>query len=186
MQSNYDRAVRPRPDVENIAETETVNNDAPYLRSYNQRFHLVPQDFNFPTCSAQMMWTQWHLGNAALRIFPLRRLRSEFRSDITSNKRHLIDKAGLVIDTVVRIARDKGFLPAGVEVNSTNCWDIWNAAFPEYIKHIFSEEQRAKQSFRVNDIYYTTLHKNHTRLVDGIQQFEKAILRLSTMTIVSR
>jgi len=68
---------------------------------------MVPQNFVFPSCEAQKMWNIWHFGITAQGIGPLKNLRKKYRSDIIANKRHFIDKAGLVMDSITEIARKK-------------------------------------------------------------------------------
>ncbi len=145
---------------------QIVNNSGtrdPNIYYWGGRFHMIPQDFNFPTCAAQNMWTQWHLGIASQNISPLKKIYSHYITDVPKGKRYLVHKAKFVMDSVEKIARVNGKLRADQVIDSTNCWEIWKFAFGEYLKLLYSAEQLAKPSFRPDDIYYTTLHKIHTK-----------------------
>ena len=136
---------------------------------------MLPQGFEFPTCAAQSMWAQWHLGIASQQIGPLKKLRSKYRADVHANKRHLVDKAGLVMDAIELIAKRKGNLAAEDSINQANCWLVWNDSFADYLALIYPEAQRGKPSFRPDDIYYTTLHKRHTKMVGDKNQYNTSL-----------
>lgn len=158
------RSVIPRT-IEPSNEHLIINQTRYLTFNYAGRFHMVPEGFVFPTCAAQSMWSQWHLGISAQNIGPLRKLHNVYRNDIALNKRYLIDKAKVVMDAVENIARRINILTRQEIVDSSNCWQVWNAAFPEYLKHLYTNDALTKLSFRSDDIYYTTLHKVHTQKV---------------------
>ena len=173
LQSENDRAVRQRTstDVAEVPSEQNSTRDSLFL--YGGRWHLLPEGFVFPSCPALNMWSMWHLGIAALNIAPLKKLRKQFRCDVDVNKRPLIDKAALVMETIEKIGRRRGLLAAGSEINAANCWIVWGPSFKEYLTYLYASEVLASPAFRPDDLYYTTLHKVHTQKSNGQSRFER-------------
>lgn len=178
FQATTERSVRTRTSDESVGVTQNdaVNGDTIHVYIYGGAHHLLPQDYKFPSCAAQHMWTMWHLGVATLKIGPLKKLRKAFRGDVPKERRPLIDKAALVMDTIERIAKKRGLLVEGQNITSANCWTIWGPSFREYLTYLYPEERINSLSFRPDELMYTTLHKIHTASkgnADGLTTFEK-------------
>ena len=109
------------------------------------------------------MWVSWHVGIAIQNISPLKHLKAKYRSDIPTKYKYLVDKAALVMAGIEKVARRKGYMTATESIDSSNCVRIWNSTFKDYLSLIYSQEEMTKESFRPDDIYYTTLHKRHTK-----------------------
>ena len=116
------------------------------LFQYCGSFHMLPQDFEFPTCCAQRMWSMWHLGIRAQSIGPLKNLRTKYRMDVPASKRPLIDKAGLVVDGLKAVAVKLGILGEYQIVGESNYNVVWNGAFREYLSLIYTDDQLKKES----------------------------------------
>lgn len=165
FRSTSERSVRARTDEGTVVlhnDNAVLGQPTIPLYSYSGAWHMVPKGFEFPTCAAQNMWTMWHIGISTMRIGPLKKLRSLYRQDIVESKRYLIDKAGLVMDAIERVAKRRGLLAEGEDITLANCWAIWGPAFREYLTYIYSEERRNCLAFKPDELYYTTLHTVHT------------------------
>ena len=180
FQVNSERSVRMRADDEESSSPIngiSVNRQfALHLYNYGGTFHMIPENYQFPKCTAQKMWALWHLGNQTLQIGPLKKLRRQYRMDVPSNRRYLIDKAGLVMDAIEVIAKRKNLLIEGEEITSMNCCDVWGPSFREYLTYLYSQETINSPSFRPDELYYTTLHKVHTEKKsgsNGLTRFER-------------
>jgi hypothetical protein len=181
FQTTHERSVRVRTGeglvpVASNDDIGTMGQLTMPLYQYGGAFHMLPQNYDFPKCTAQSMWTMWHIGISSLKIGPLKRLRRQYRLDVPSKKRYLIDKAGLVMDAIERVAKRRGLLIEGQDITLTNCWTIWGPSFTEYLTYLYSEQTRSSLSFRPDELYYTTLHKIHTEVkgsIDGLTKFER-------------
>lgn len=140
---------------------------------YNSVYHYVPEGFRFPKCTANSIWLVWHFGVKAHKIGPLRQLRSKYRRDIDPGDRHLIDKAALIVDTVLRLALRLGVLRESEDIEEQNQEAIWSSAFKEYLLLLYGAPTVNKDSFRGDEKYYTTLYNVHTKQIDGMSQFER-------------
>lgn len=137
------------------------------LRCYGERFHMVPEGFEFPTCAAQKLWLSWHLGIAAQNILPLKLLRINYRYDVRQEDKILVSKAALVMNSVEKVARKIGILRPDEVVNSENCATVWNGSFQKYLSCLYSNTYINSPYFRCDDIYYTTLYNRQTTPIEG-------------------
>jgi hypothetical protein len=143
-----------------------------HLFSYNGGFHYVPENFNFPSGTANSMWLIWHFGIKAHNIGPLKMLQGRYRCDVPSQNRILVDKAALVMGTIRRIAIKIGVLSEADEITAANQEVVWNRSYKEYISILYGDSRANKESFRYDDLYYTTLYNVHTKKVEGGCRFE--------------
>jgi hypothetical protein len=137
-----------------------------HLRYWGGRFNMLPEKFEFPTCTAQHMWSLWYIGITAQQVSPLKNLKEKYRREVPADRRHLIDKASLVVDSVRKVAVQLRLIEATDEIDATNFLKVWNGAFREYLSLLYPAEKLAKESFRPDDVYYTTLHKRQTELIN--------------------
>lgn len=161
---------------DNVTEEASTNGMLSNLRGFdiiiNQHsrgFHMLPVNFSFTACARQKMWANWWVGIAVHGISPLRHLKSSFLDDVPITARHLVHKAALVIESIVKVARKYGYLTENTLVCASNYIDVWNLAYRKYLSYLYSAEDIGDPSFRADDKYYTTLHKRQTKktLIDN-------------------
>ena len=117
---------------------------------YGGGFHMVPEDFVFPTSSCKNMWFRWHIGQDIHNIGPFRKLYKEYKMDIDQKRRPLVDKAHVVMEEIGKYTDDI--------VTAVNCGQTFDVCFPQLIKRLYGEEKFAKHSFRWMDLSYTTIY----------------------------
>ena len=72
FQDSTERSVRVRSDENSVIPRNDGNTQSTMqLYHYDGSFHMLPKDFEFPKCTAQNMWTMWHIGIASFQIGPL-------------------------------------------------------------------------------------------------------------------
>jgi hypothetical protein len=167
------------PSESTAALSATIAENSPqYIPfHYGGELHAVPENFVFPTCSAATMWVRWHFGmiHDGQKIGPFKFLRTRYRKDIHFKQRPNLNKAGIVMDAVEKIAAALGLLNANVGINIANHKDIWFAAFPVYLKFLYGEDRVQSEAFRGDELYYSTLSNRHTELDEGQSRFDKSM-----------
>ncbi len=151
-----------------VVHHNSTSNDDDMVDSVGERFywsgkwHMVPVEFSFPKCTVKNMWFRWHLGQLSCKIGPFRKLWKDYRTDIPTSVRYLVDKAAKVMLLIEKVARDPqhgSVLQASQPIDSINCGYVFDKVYPIILAKLYPNAAR-DGSFRANDLKYTTLYEH--------------------------
>jgi hypothetical protein len=120
-----------------------------HLWSKDNHFHLVPDNFRFPSYNVSTMWELWFFGDTQKKICPFKFISRDLT---TSLCRTNFCRCKKVINVMIKFAIDREKIRSIKDVSRSNGQEIYEYAYEKLLQEIYDTPPPRPASININTI----------------------------------